>query len=368
MKFSVFVLFLCLHASLLFGQYSAREYFKFGKNKYYEGKYYEAIDFLDKAIKEDAGYENALFLRGKSFLRLEQYKLAIGDFDKIIGNRDNYEGYSAEFFMNRAIALTELQDYDAAEKDFNFALKLRPDDPEIYNAYSRYKFLTYHDKNEAIREINKAIQLDPGKADYYVHRAEYKVALAKFHPRSNEIYESALLDATKAIELDPDNVDFYMVRTFVNKERGEQMEAVTDYNRMIELNPNKIEAYTERGILKMQNDLYKSAIQDFSKSIELNANAEQNYRYRALCRHNSLDFSGAYDDYSRSIKLLQEELNYSEGDNQEKIKRILADTYLKRGVAATSMGNSFNACSDFKMAYDLGSNLGLNYLRKYCGI
>jgi tetratricopeptide (TPR) repeat protein len=147
------------------------------------------------------------------------------------------------------------------------------------------------------------------------------MALAKFHPRSNEIYESALRDATTAIEIDPDNVDFYMVRTLVNKERGEQMQAVTDYNRMIELNPNKIEAYTERGILKMQNDLYKSAIQDFTKSIELNSDAEQNYRYRALCRHNSLDFSGAFDDYSRSINLLKEELNYSEGNDQEKIKR-----------------------------------------------
>jgi tetratricopeptide (TPR) repeat protein len=159
-----------------------------------------------------------------------------------------------------------------------------------------------------------------------------------------------------------------MVRTIVNKERGEQMEAVHDYNKMIELDPEQVEAYMERGIIKMQNDLYKSAIRDFTKSIELKDNNEQNYRYRALCRHNSLDFSGAYEDYSRSIKLLQEQYNFSEDEEKERIKRILADTYLKRGVAATSLGNSFNACSDFKMAYDLGSNLGLNYLRKYCGI
>jgi tetratricopeptide (TPR) repeat protein len=353
---------------LLFGQFSAREYFKFGKSKFDEGKYFETIDFLDKALHEDPKYESALFLRGKSFLNLKQYKLAIDDFSKIIEQREIHDSYSADYFMNRGIARTEMQLYDMAEKDFMVAMDLRPDDPEIHYAYSRYKFLTYHDKNEAIREINKAIQIDSQNPEYYVRRAEYKVALAKFHPRGSEIYESALLDATRAIELDPDNVDFYMVRTMVNKERGEQMAAVTDYNRMIELNPERIEAYTERGILKMQNDLYKSAIQDFSKSIELNANVEQNYRYRALCRHNSLDFSGAYDDYSRSIKLLQEEFNLAEGDPKERLKRVLADTYLKRGVAATSMGNSYNACSDFKMAYDLGSGLGLNYLRKYCGI
>lgn len=368
MKFFFNCIFLCLCTNLLFGQFSAREYFKFGKNKYDEGKYYEAVDFLDKALGQDPNYENALYLRGVSFLSLKQYKLAIDDFTRIIEKRNNYDMYTAEYFLKRAVARMELQNYDLAEKDFNMALKLKPNDSEIYCEFSRYKFLTYFDKNEAIREINKAILLDPGIPDYYIRRAEYKLALAKFNPRSSEIYESALRDASKAIEMEPDNVDYLLVRTMVNKERGEQMEAVTDYNRMIELNPNSVEAYTERGIIKMQNDLYKSAILDFTKSIELNGNIEQNYRYRALCRHNSLDFSGAFDDYSQSIRLLLEQLNISEGDDKERVKRILADTYLKRGVAATSMGNSMNACADFKMAYDLGSSLGLNYLRKYCGI
>jgi len=368
MKFFLNCIFLCLCTNLLYGQFSAREYFKFGKNKFDEGKYYEAIDFLDKALYEDPNYENALYLRGQSFLSLKQYKLAINDFSRIIEKRSNYDMYTADYFLNRAVARMELQEYDLAEKDFSMALKLHPSDSKIYSEYSRYKYLTYYDKNEAIREINKAIQLNPGISDYYIQRAEYKLALAKFNPRSTEIYESALRDASKAIDMEPDNVDYLMVRTMVNKERGEQMLAVTDYNRMIELNPNSVEAYTERGIIKMQNDLYKSAIQDFSKSIELNEHIEPNYRYRALCRHNSLDFSGAYEDYSRSIKLLQEQLNLSEGEEKDRIKRILADTYLKRGVAATSLGNSMNACADFKMAYDLGSNLGLNYLRKYCGI
>jgi tetratricopeptide (TPR) repeat protein len=353
---------------MLFGQFTAREYFKIGKNKFDEGKYYEAVDFFDKAVDEDPAYENALFLRGQSFLALKRYKLAIDDFSKIIDHKSNYDIYSAEYFSKRGIARTELQDFESAEKDFIMAIKLRPDFAETYYEYSRYKFLTFYDKNEAIREINKAIQLDPTVPEYYIRRAEYKIALAKFHPRSREIYESALRDASKAIEMEPDNVEYYMVRTIVNKERGEQMEAVRDYNKMIELDPDQVEAYTERGIIKMQNDLYKSAIQDFSRSIELNENNEQNYRYRALCRHNSLDFSGAYDDYSRSIKLLQEQYNFSDDEEKEKIKRVLADTYLKRGVAATSLGNSFNACADFKMAYELGSNLGLNYLRKYCGI
>jgi hypothetical protein len=41
-----------------FGQFTAREYFKFGKSKFDDRKYFEAIDFLDKAIALDPAYEN----------------------------------------------------------------------------------------------------------------------------------------------------------------------------------------------------------------------------------------------------------------------------------------------------------------------
>jgi len=362
------IIILCIYANQLFGQFVAEEYYMFGKNKFDEGKYFEAVDFLDKAIKTDPNYTDAIFLRGQSFLALKRYKLAIDDFTRIIDKRNSYDLNSAVYFLNRAIAWMEMKEYDFSEKDFKMALKLKPDYPDTYYELARFKFITYHDKNEAMKEINKAIKINPNEPAYYCRRAEYKAALAKFHPNSKEIYESALNDASIAIEMEPDNFNFYQVRTMVNKEMGDPLEAVNDYNKMIEINPYGIEAYTERGIIKMQNDLYVSAIKDFTKSIELNTNNEQNYRYRALCRHNILDFNGAYEDYSQSIDLLREQLNYSNGDEYDNVKRILADTYLKRGAAATSMGNSFNACADFRMAYDLGSNLGLNYLRKYCGI
>ncbi len=368
MRVIVGCIILFFYANLLFGQFVADEYYEFGKNKFDEGKFFEAIDFLDKAIKRNPNYVDAIFLRGQSFLALKRYKLAIEDFNQIIDRRKTYDPNSAVHFLNRAITWLEMEEFDLAERDFFMALKLRPDYPDIYYEFARFKFITYYDKNEAIKEINKAIKINPDEPAYYCRRAEYKASMAKFHPDSKKIYESALNDASIAIEMDSNNFNFYQVRTMVNKEKGDPLEAVNDYNKMIEINPYEYESYTERGIIKMQNDLYQSAIRDFTMSINLNLKNEQNYRYRALCRHNILDFSGAYEDYSQSIDLLRDQLKYLNGEEYDNLKRILADTYLKRGAAATSMGNSFNACSDFRMAYDLGSNLGLNYLRKYCGI
>ena len=42
-----------------YGQYSAREYYDFGKSNVKDGKYYEAVDFLTRAIEEDPEFESA---------------------------------------------------------------------------------------------------------------------------------------------------------------------------------------------------------------------------------------------------------------------------------------------------------------------
>ncbi len=353
---------------IVFGQLAPREYFKVAKSKYDAGQYFESVDYLDKAIAQDPGYESALFLRGQSFLALKKYQLAIDDLTRIIEMRNTYDTYAAEYFLNRAVAYRELKNFIAAEKDLEKAISLHPDNPEAFYELAKYKFATLKNKNEAIRELDRAIQHDPEKAEYYLKRAEYKAYMAKYDFSSQELYESAIRDVSFAISLEPDNFEYYLMRSKLHKERGEPVQALEDYNKMIEINPGRVEAYAERGIIKMQSDRYESAIEDFSRTIELNPNAERFYRYRALCRHNLVDFDGAYDDYSRAIELLTEELNHIKTTENSMIKRTLADTYIKRGAAAIQEGNSYNACGDFRKAYELGSKLGLNYLRKYCGI
>ena len=135
---------------------------------------------------------------------------------------------------------------------------------------------------------------------------------------------------------------------------------------MIKIDPDRVEGYIERGIVKMQSDQYRSAIEDFTISIELSPDLEKCYRYRALCKYNILDYAGAYEDYSISIDLQTTIYKQSNGDRE--FKRLLADTHVKRGAAAAIQGDTFDACADFRAAYQLGSRIGYNYMRKYCGI
>jgi tetratricopeptide (TPR) repeat protein len=277
-----------------------------------------------------------------------------------------YDAYTAEYFLKRAVARMESKEFRSAYEDFSTAFKLIPEYADGHYEYSRFKYLTLKDKNEAINEINKALEINPDDARYYARRAEYKAHVAKFDYDGENILKDAVKDMNTAINLDADNVDYRAIRSSYNKELGEPEDAIEDYDVMISINPDRVEVYTERGLIEMQNDQYTEAISDFTKSIELQPNKEYNYRYRGLCRHNILDFGGAYNDYSKSIQLIEEALKTSE--DSVKLKKILADTYVKRGAAATSMGNTYNSCADFRTAYELGSRIGLNYLRKYCGI
>jgi len=366
MKAKILYFILTFVTTQVFGQFTAREYFKFGKSKFDDGKYFEAVDFLDKAIKLDPAYENALFVRAESFLALKKYKLAIADYTNVIKNRKTYDSYTAEYFLKRAVAKMEIKDYRSAYGDFSTAFKIVPEYADGFYEYSRFKYLTLKDKREAIKEVNKAIVMNSQDARFYARRAEYKAHIAKFDYDGENILKDAVKDMNVAVRLDGSNVDYRELRSTYNKELGEPIVAIEDYDVMIEINPGRVESYTERGLIEMQNDQYDKAINDFSKSIELQPNKEYNYRYRGLCKHNTLDFGGAYDDYTQSIKLLHEELKITA--DSIKLKKILADTYIKRGAAATSLGNTFNSCSDFRMAHELGSKIGLNYLRKYCGI
>lgn len=357
---------LLVFSNSVIAQTSAGEYYKSGKSKLDESKYFEAIDYFTQAIETDPDFEQAWCLRGEAHHALGEYEKAISDFNHVINRKKTIDEKSTEIFMNRGISKIEIRDFEGAEEDLNTAIELDPLSSDSYFTRSRLKFLILKDKNEAIKDLDIAIRINPDNPDYYVRRAEYKAYLAKYGFDDDAVLASAIRDMSFAIYLEPDNYDFYQMRSQFNKKRGDPLAAVEDYNRMIELRPDMDEAYSERGIIKMQYDDYESAIEDFTCAIELNPLKEDNYRFRGLCKHNQQDYEGAITDYSNSIKLLYGE--YEITADKVQIRRILADTYLKRGAAATSHGNSLDACTDFRRAYELGSRKGLNYMRKYCGL
>ncbi len=347
-----------------FAQNSALECYNAARLKYEDGVYPMTIELLNRSLSYDSSFADAYFLLGKTCLDLGQNDSAIAELSQAINKAPAGEPSVSEYYLYRGIAYMGNKEYFLAGKDFEKAKDLNPSDPEIYFEDSKLKYISRKDKSEAITDLDKAIQLDPDYAPYYQKRAEYKYYLARFDFSSDKLLESAIRDMTFAISLDPGNYDYYRFRSDMYKQAGDPDLAVQDYTEMIHLKPEKFQAYTDRGIIRMQNDEYKDAISDFSNAIEINPDDNKNYRYRGLCRYNSSDYRGAYQDFSSAIMMLSKQ-KFPVADIP-RMQRILADTYLKRGVSSVSMGDNYGACHDFRKAFDLGSHLGLNYYKKYC--
>ncbi|MFC2125415.1 tetratricopeptide repeat protein [Bacteroidota bacterium] len=349
-----------------YSQYSASEYYDTGRSKMNDGEYSDAVDLFTRAIESDSSLESARIVRGEAFIHLGDFKRAISDYDHVINRIKRIDASSSGIFLQRGIAKMEDRDFEGADLDLNMAIELNPLYAEAYYARSRLKYLTLKDKNEALRDIDISIRINPDEPDFFVRRAKYKAYMSRFGFDQSPMLESAIRDLSFAIYIDPDDYSLYKLRSQYNKELGDPLAAVEDYNKMIDLRPDLDGPYSERGIIKMQYDDYESAINDFTNSIELNPEREDCYRYRGLCRHNTLDYQGAIKDYSQSIVLLHNE--YLITTEKIKVQRLLADTYLKRGVASISMEKTFNACDDFRRAFELGSKKGRNYMRKFCGL
>ena len=86
-----------------------------------EGKYAEAIPFLDKAIEKDPNNIYALINRGVDKSILEDYKGSIEDYTKII----ELDSDNTLAFLNSGKNKKKLEDYQGAIEDFEKAIKTK---------------------------------------------------------------------------------------------------------------------------------------------------------------------------------------------------------------------------------------------------
>ena len=118
-------------------------------------KFSESIKCLDKLIKEDKNNFDYYYLRGVSYLNLEEFTKAIENFSLTINIKD--DNFLTYHF--RGISYFKLNKLDKAYKDFNKLISIKSDFPEVYNNLG---FLLYASgKNEtAIVNFTKSIELN----------------------------------------------------------------------------------------------------------------------------------------------------------------------------------------------------------------
>lgn len=81
--------------------------------------------------------------------------------------------------------------------------------------------------------------------------------------------EKALKDFNRAIEIDPTRADAYLGRANTLNTLGRYEEALRDYNQAIEIDPKIANAYVNRGSVHSHLEQYEKAIADYEKGLDL---------------------------------------------------------------------------------------------------
>ncbi len=324
-----------------------------------EKEYGLALTAIDKAVKlvpkKDGEFRRlALLARARTYEKLEQYNLAIEDYNQIIKEfPDNTDAYE-----ERAQIYYEQEKYDFAEKDYRKLISLNP------GGVMGYMGLGRNAKNQglyddAIKQFDCVVSMHPDYSSGYSFRAESYFKLGK--------YDEAIDDMIKALEIDGDDKAFYLMQEVVdsafmklvlklkiqlNKEPNDNYwqyclgvahEAHDDYRKAIEYYKQSyaIEPYdgTARRIAECYEDLgdYDSALEyidlaiegdstDYNyvglkagildnagrsdeaiavmdKCIQMNPEYYACYSMRGMMKEYGEDINGAIEDYSMAIAL-----------------------------------------------------------------
>jgi len=223
-----------------------------------------------------------LLFNGMAKSQLGDRSGAIGDFNKVI-EIDPNNSYA---YINRGIEKYWLGDYSSSLRDFDKAIKLNPEFELGLDIRGLVKG-ALGDFAGAIKDFNRLIEIDPMNASGYSGLGAIKGRIGDF--------SGAIQALNKAIELDPTHASDFQDRGTVKDKSGDLYGAIRDFNRAIELDPNDGNTYSNRGSVKYRLNDYQGAIVDYSKAIELNPNDGDAYNARGHAKANLRDKSACSD-------------------------------------------------------------------------
>ena len=215
-----------------------------------------------------------LYLKGRFFWNKrtpENFEKAITYFQQAIEKDTSY----ALAYSGMADCYALLANYGADPPNETMpkakaaALKSLQIDPNLAEAHASLAQILHDydwDYAGALREIDRAIELNPNYATAHQWRAEFLSAQGR--------HEEAIAEAKRAVELDPLSSIINRILGDVYLQARRYDEAVTQSRKAIEIEPNFPSAHLVLGRSYRANGQYSEAVAEFIKLAELGGRGE----------------------------------------------------------------------------------------------
>jgi tetratricopeptide (TPR) repeat protein len=170
-------------------------------------------------------------------------------------------------------------------------------------------------------------------------------------------FDEAMVSFTKAIETSTsDDKNLHIAYTFRGNTRLKLKNfkgAIEDCSKALSLNNKYVEAFIYRGEAYCQAKDWQPAIDDLTKAIALGTTNPMAYYYRGFAQYYKGDYALAIPDFSEALKF-----------NPNMAGEILN----ARGKAYDKIGNTDNACDDFKQSCKSGFTQSCNLVNQHCTV
>lgn len=242
-----------------------------------------------KALDRNPYLTDAWEVRGVARQNLGLNAEAVADYDHALENNP----YSRALLYNKAMAQTELKEYQAADSTFGRLLRYHPNFEGGYIGRARLS-LAATDTAAALKDLARALELNPQNVNARLIRAD--IAL-----NSTKDYQAALADMDQAIRLQPNEAGFYVNRAYVRYRLDDYRGAMDDFDRAIDLDPLNRAALFNRSMLCAEVRDFNRAIDDLTRVLDLDNDDYRALYNRALIYRELGDTRNALADLDRLI-------------------------------------------------------------------
>lgn len=277
------------------------------------------------------------FLCISTFQRIKVWEDGISLFTDVIQkDPDNYSAY-----VVLANSYAAKNKYPEAIKNFDKAIDLNDQYIDTYMYRGRIKMLSGKLK-EALEDYNYVIGKNPDNSKAYTNRGIIYTKLGD--------YKNALADLNKALSLDPQDIFCLNQRSQVYYNQNRIDDSFADLDKAISIDSSHSDAYSNRGFLYTQTGKYTEALSDLSKAALLDPNNSDIYVNLGYARLLMDDFLGAIKEFDKAIEA--NPYNFT--------------AYSNRGIAKSRLNLKTEACNDWRKAANMGHQKSMEMLNRYC--
>jgi serine/threonine-protein kinase len=236
----------------------------------------------------------------------------VGRFDEALADFGKAVVLSPEWLVplaHRALLHDQMGALHLALEDYSRAITIierrerKPTGSPIPDGYSRSYYYCRRgstlwamgDLAAAERDFDRAVELEPENPQALISRAGFAFA--------NGRCETAIWDCTEAIRLRPDLVDAYLARAQVRTALSELDEALDDLNQAVRWSPEHLGALLQRGQLLLHMARDEDAVRDLGAVIRLSPEYALGYYLRSFCWRRFRNHARQREDLEETVRL-----------------------------------------------------------------